>query len=95
MHGHEPRPTGKRRPPRAKGGRLGACAEITATADWREFTVNCSGQLVTLRRLRRTACDYSSFKHAPGCLVPTRDPGWSKPCDWASSASTQPPSQPG
>ena len=81
LYGPKPPPTGKRGRPRAKGGRLGTCAEIAATADWQEITVNCYGQLVTLQAATADCLWYGSFKHAPGCLVLTREPGSSKPCD--------------
>ena len=57
--------------------------------------MNCYGQLVTLQAATADCLWYGSFKHAPGCLVLTREPGSNKPCDLASSASTQPPPQPG
>ena len=81
LYGPRPPPTGKRGRPRAKGGRLGTCAEIAATADWQEITVNCYGQLVTLQAATADCLWYGSFKHAPGCLVLTREPGSNKPCD--------------
>ena len=81
LYGPKPPPTGKRGRPRAKGGRLGTCAEIAATADWQEITVNCYGQLVTLQAATADCLWYGSFKHAPGCLVLTREPGSNKPCD--------------
>ena len=65
---------GQRRP-------AGTCAEIAATADWQEITVNCYGQLVTLQAATADCLWYGSFKHAPGCLVLTREPGSNKPCD--------------
>jgi DDE superfamily endonuclease len=81
LYGPKPPPTGKRGRPRAKGGRPGTCAEIAATADWQEITVNCYGQLVTLQAATADCLWYGSFKHAPGCLVLTREPGSNKPCD--------------
>ena len=43
--------------------------------------MNCYGQLVTLQAATADCLWYGSFKHAPGCLVLTREPGSSKPCD--------------
>ena len=43
--------------------------------------MNCYGQLVTLQAATADCLWYGGFKHAPGCLVLTREPGSNKPCD--------------
>jgi hypothetical protein len=81
LYGRKPPPAGKRGRPRAKGARLGTCAEIAATADWQDITVNCYGQAVTLQAATADCLWYGSFRHAPGRLVLTREPGSEKPYD--------------
>jgi hypothetical protein len=81
LHGPKPPPTGKRGRPRAKGARLGTCAQIAATASWQEVTVNCYGQAVTVQAATAECLWYGSFKGAPGRLVLTREPGSGKPYD--------------
>ena len=81
LYGPKPPPTGKRGRPRAKGARLGTCAEIAATADWQEVTVNCYGQPVTLQAATADCLWHGSFRHAPGRLVLTRESGSKKPYD--------------
>jgi hypothetical protein len=81
LYGPKPPPTGKRGRPRAKGARLGTCAQIAATADWQEITADCYGQAVTLQAATAECLWYGSFKDAPGRLVLTREPGSKKPYD--------------
>jgi len=81
LYGPKPPRTGKRGRPRAKGARLGTCAEIAATADWQKITADCYGQLVTLQAATAECLWYGSFKDAPGRLVLTREPGSKKPYD--------------
>jgi hypothetical protein len=81
LHGPKPPPTGKRGRPRAKGARLGTCAQIAATASWQEVTVNCYGQVVTVQAATAECLWYGSFKGAPGRLVLTRETGSGKPYD--------------
>ena len=81
LHGRKPPPTGRRGRPRAKGARLGTCAQIAAAAAWRDVTVNCYGRPVTMQAATAECLWYGSFKHAPGRLVLTREPSSTKPYD--------------
>ena len=81
LYGPKPPPTGKRGRPRAKGARLGKCAQIAATANWQEITADCYGQTVTLQTATAECLWYGSFKGTPGRLVLTRQPGSKKPYD--------------
>ena len=87
LYGPKPPPTGKRGRPRAKGGRLGTCAEIAATADWQEITVNCYGQLVTLQAATADACGTAASSTPPAAWCSPVSPARTSPATWASSAS--------
>ena len=81
LYGPKPPPTGKRGRPRAKGARLGTCAEIAATADWQEITELLRAGWSRCRQHGETACGTAASRHAPGRLVLTREPGSNKPYD--------------
>ena len=81
LYGPKPARTGKRGRPAVKGKRLGACADIAATATWQTVTINAYGETATVQAATVEALWHGSFKGAPGrvVLVRTRDSG--KPYD--------------
>ena len=81
LHGLKPPPTGRRGRPRAKGDRIGTCADAAAAADWREAVIRAYGEETTVQVAVRDALWYGSFKSAPGQLVLVREPGSGKPYD--------------
>ena len=81
LHGPRPPRTGKRGRPRAKGARLGTCAEIAAAASWQDTVIHAYGQDTAVQVFSREALWYGSFKSAPGRLVLVRDPHSGKPYD--------------
>ena len=81
LHGPKPPPTGKRGRPRAKGDRIGTCADAAAGADWREAVIRAYGQDTAVQVAARDALWYGSFKSAPGQLVLVREHGSKKPYD--------------
>ncbi len=81
LHGPKPPPTGKRGRPRAKGDRIGTCADAAVGADWREAVIRAYGQDTAVQVAARDALWYGSFKSAPGQLVLVREPGSKKPYD--------------
>ena len=81
LHGPKPPPTGKRGRPRAKGDRIGTCADAAAGADWREAVIRAYGQDAAVQVAARDALWYGSFKSAPGQLLLVREHGSKKPYD--------------
>ena len=81
LHGPKPPPAGKRGRPRAKGDRIGTCADAAVGADWREAVIRACGQDTAVQVAARDALWYGSFKSAPGQLVLVREPGSKKPYD--------------
>jgi DDE superfamily endonuclease len=81
LHGPKPPPTGKRGRPRAKGDRIGTCADAARDADWRDTVIHAYGEKTTVKVAARDALWYGSFRSAPGQLVLVRDPDSGKPYD--------------
>jgi hypothetical protein len=81
LHGPKPPPTGKRGRPRAKGDRIGTCADAARDADWRDTVIHAYGEETTVKVAARDALWYGSFRSAPGQLVLVRDPDSGKPYD--------------
>ena len=81
LYGPKPPRTGKRGRPRAKGARLGTCAQIARGADWSDAVINVYGQDAAVQVASVDALWYGSFKTAPGRVVLVRDPGSPQPYD--------------
>ena len=75
LYGPKPPPTGRRGRPRAKGARLGTCAQIAAGADWRDTVINVYGQHTAVQVTATEGLWYGSFRTAPGRIVLVKDPG--------------------
>ncbi|HTU07774.1 MAG TPA: transposase, partial [Trebonia sp.] len=75
LYGPKPPRTGKRGRPRAKGARLGTCAQIARGADWSDAVINVYGQDAAVQVASVDALWYGSFKTVPGRGVLVRDPG--------------------
>jgi hypothetical protein len=73
-----PPPTGKRGRPRRKGHRLGAPAQIGATATWRTATVSRYGRLDTVEIGEIPSIWYGAFANTPGRTVLVREPAGQK-----------------
>jgi DDE superfamily endonuclease len=83
LYGPRPPRTGKRGRPRAKGDRLGTCAQIAQDADWQDTVVNVYGHDTAVQIAAVEGLWHGSFKTAPGRIVLVRDPGSPKPYDLA------------
>jgi hypothetical protein len=81
LYGPKPPRTGKRGQPRAKGDRLGTCAQIAATATWTDTVINVYGHDTPVQIATAGCLWYGSFKGAPGRLVLVRDPDSPKAYD--------------
>jgi hypothetical protein len=81
LYGPKPPRTGKRGRPRAKGARLGTCAQIAQDADWSDAVINVYGQDAAVQVASVDALWYGSFKTAPGRVVLVRGPGSPRPYD--------------
>jgi len=81
LHGPKPPPTGRRGRPRAKGDRIGTCAQAAQAADWREVTVTIYGKRQTVLAAASGCLWHGSFGEAPGQLVLMREPGSKKAYD--------------
>jgi hypothetical protein len=81
LYGPAPPRTGKRGRPRVKGGRLGTCAQIAASATWAGTVINAYGHDTPVQVSAADALWYGSFKTVPGRVVLVRDPGSGKPYD--------------
>ncbi len=81
LYGPKPPRTGKRGRPRAKGDRLGTCAQIAASAHWSDAVINAYGQDAAVQVAAVDALWHGSFKTAPGRVVLVRDPGSPRPYD--------------
>src|ERR1700733_5465097 len=64
LYGPKPPRTGKRGRPRAKGARLGTCAQIAQAADWSDAVINVYGRDVAVQVASVDALWYGSFKTA-------------------------------
>jgi len=81
LHAPKPGPAGKPGRPREKGGRLGTCADIAATATWQTAPVNVYGTTTTMQIATAEVLWYGSFSKAPGRIVLTREEGSNKAYD--------------
>ena len=81
LYGPKPPRTGKRGRPRVKGGRLGTCAQIAASAAWSDAVINVYGHGTAVQVADVEALWHGSFKAAPGRVVLVRDPGSPEPYD--------------
>jgi hypothetical protein len=81
LFGPKPPATGTQGRPRAKGDRLGTCAQIAQDADWQDMVICAYGQDTAVQVTAADALWYGSFKSAPGRVVLVRDPGSPKPYD--------------
>jgi hypothetical protein len=81
LYGSRPPRTGRRGRPRAKGARLGTCAQIAQAADWTDTVIRAYGHDTAVQVAAADALWYGSFKAAPGRVVLVRDPGSGKPYD--------------
>jgi len=81
LSGPKPPRTGKRGRPRAKGDRIGTCAEAAASLDWHDTVIRAYGQDTAVQIASCQALWYGSFKSAPGRLVLVRDPASGKAYD--------------
>ncbi len=75
LYGPRPPRTGKRGRPRAKGDRLGTCAQIAQAADWQDTVIHVYGQETAVQVAAAESLWHGSFKTAPGRVVLVRDPG--------------------
>lgn len=73
-----PAPTGKRGRPRRKGHRIGAPAQIAATATWCTVTVSRYGRADTVEIAEVPSIWYGAFGNTPGRVVLVREPGGDK-----------------
>jgi DDE superfamily endonuclease len=81
LYGPRPPRTGRRGRPRVKGGRLGTCADIAASATWAGAVINVYGHDVAVQITGAEALWHGSFKTAPGRVALVRDPGSGKAYD--------------
>ena len=72
---------GEAGPARAKGDRIGTCADAAAGAEWRQAVIRVYGQDTAVQVAARDALWYGSFRSAPGQLVLVRETGSKKPYD--------------
>ncbi len=81
LYGPKPPRAGKRGRPKAKGARLGTCAQIAQDADWQDAVINIYGHAAAVQINCADALWYGSFKAVPGRIVLVRDPDSGKPYD--------------
>ena len=81
LSGPKPGPTGRRGRPRAKGDRIGTCAQAAATLAWHDTVIRAYGEDGKVQVASCPALWYGCFRSAPGQLVLVREPGSRKPYD--------------
>jgi hypothetical protein len=81
LSGPKPEPTGKRGRPRAKGDRIGTCAQAAAALAWEDTVIHVYGKDERVQIASCPALWYGCFKSAAGQLVLVRDPDSRKPYD--------------
>jgi transposase len=78
-----PAPTGKRGHPAWKGPRLGTCADLAATAVWREVSVTRYGKTQTARIATVTCLWWGSLHRTPVTVVLVKETDSTLPYDFA------------
>lgn len=78
-----PAPTGKRGHPAWKGPRLGTCADLAATAAWREVSVTRYGKTQTVHIATVTCLWWGSLHRIPVTVVLVKETDSTRPYDFA------------
>lgn len=78
-----PAPTGKRGHPAWKGAKLGACAELAATATWRTTSVTRYGTTTTVHIATLTCLWWGSLHRTPVTVVLVKETDSTRPYDIA------------
>lgn len=83
LYAPTPAPTGKRGRPALKGRRLGTCADLAATAQWRTTSVTRYGKTETVRIATVTCLWPGSLRAIPVTVVLVKDTDSTRPYDIA------------